>query len=149
MTRPDSSAYRTRMNVCSYVDSGASDSSGPSGSGLGECEIDLVDVGAVQRASAQLPDERTLRRLNQIFSALGDPTRVRILQALSVEELCVCDIAAVVGVSQSAVSHQLRLLRDRDLVTFSRQGKRAVYRLADAHVRMLLEQGFAHAHEDR
>ena len=149
MTRPDSSAYRTRMNVCSYVDSGASDSSGPSGSGPGECEIDLVDVGAVQRASAQLPDERTLRRLNQIFSALGDPTRVRILQALSVEELCVCDIAAVVDVSQSAVSHQLRVLRNLDLVDYRREGRRAVYRLADEHVRTLISQGLEHADEER
>ena len=115
--------------------------------GSGDCSIVQVDAVAVARAGGSVPDERTVRRLSDIFSALADPTRVRILQALSVQELCVCDIAAVAEVSQSAASHQLRLLRDRDLVTYRRDGKRAVYRLSDEHVRLLLEQGLAHALE--
>ena len=94
-------------------------------------------------------DDGLTRRAADIFSALSDPTRLRILRALDVGELCVCDLAAVAGVSQSAVSHQLRILRDRDLVSFRREGKRAVYRLADEHVRTLLGQGFAHAREVR
>ncbi len=106
-----------------------------------------MDMAAVSRVSAKLVSEMWAKRTTDIFSALSDPTRLRILQALSLEELCVCDIAAIAGVSQSAASHQLRLLRDRDLVTFTRVGKRAVYRLADEHVRLLLEQGLAHAGE--
>ncbi len=119
------------------------------GSDSAECDILQVDSEAVARARASVPDERTIKRVSDIFSALADPTRVRILQALSAEDLCVCDIAAVARVSQSAASHQLRLLRDRDLVAFTRDGKRAVYRLADEHVRLLLEQGLAHAAEAR
>lgn len=72
---------------------------------------------------------------------------MKILLALSREPLCVCDLAAITGVSASAVSHQLRILRDRDLVAFEREGRRAVYRLADAHVSMLLAQGMQHAKE--
>lgn len=83
-----------------------------------------------------------------IFSALADSTRFRILDALSREELCVCDLAEIVGVSQSGVSHQLRLLRDRGLVAYRRDGQRAVYRLADEHVRSLIDVGLEHADEE-
>ena len=95
------------------------------------------------------PDTARLKTMSDIFSALADPTRLRILTALTAGELCVCDLAEVTGVSASAVSHQLRLLRDRDLVTFTRTGRRAIYRLADDHVASLLEQGFVHAGEHR
>jgi DNA-binding transcriptional ArsR family regulator len=84
-----------------------------------------------------------------LFSAMGDPTRLRLLEALSIRELCVCDLADLSGVSQSGVSHQLRLLRELGLVTFRREANRVVYRLADDHVRVLLRQGFEHAAEDR
>ena len=115
----------------------------------GECETLVVDTAAVVRASRSLADDELAKRAADIFSALADPTRLRIVQALVAEDLCVCDLAAVAGVSQSAVSHQLRILRDRDLVSFRREGKRAVYRLADDHVRTLLVQGLAHAREAR
>jgi len=102
---------------------------------------------------AALPEspvtDGTLSRAVAIFSAMGDPTRLRLLEALSQGERCVCDLAADSGVSQSAISHQLRLLRDRGLVTFTRDGNRAIYRLADDHVRSLLAQGFAHAEEGK
>ncbi len=111
------------------------------------CSSSTLDDAAVARVSAQLADDVLAKRTTDIFSALADPTRLRILQALSLEDLCVCDLAAIAGVSQSAVSHQLRLLRDRDLVAYRRDGKRAVYRLADDHVRLLLVQGLAHAGE--
>ncbi len=114
------------------------------------CDAFIVDRAAVDRVVASLPGDATTRAAAAIFDALADPTRLRILQALLIaEELCVCDLASVTGVSSSAVSHQLRLLRDRDLVTFSRDGKRAVYRLADAHVQALLAQGLDHAAETR
>jgi DNA-binding transcriptional ArsR family regulator len=115
-----------------------------------DCEALAVDETVVARVLAALPAEEIARAVAGIFDALSDRTRLRILQALLVAgELCVCDLATVAGVSSSAVSHQLRLLRDRDLVAFSRQGKRAVYRLADAHVAALLAQGLDHAHESR
>lgn len=113
------------------------------------CAASIVDDAAVARVTSRLPDDREAKRTSDIFSALADPTRLRILQSLSFEELCVCDIAAVADVSQSAASHQLRLLRDRDLVAYRREGKRAVYRLTDEHVRDLLAQGLAHAREGR
>ncbi|HEX9094384.1 MAG TPA: metalloregulator ArsR/SmtB family transcription factor [Coriobacteriia bacterium] len=106
-----------------------------------------MDADAVERAVAAVPSGASLETLEGIFAALSDRTRLRILAALTVERLCVCDLAEVAGVSQSAVSHQLRVLRDLRLVGFERDGKRAVYRLADEHVRMLLSQGLEHAAE--
>jgi len=113
----------------------------------GDCEATIVDCGAVARATAAVPDATSLAELEGIFAALSDRTRLRIVAALAAEPLCVCDLAEVAGVSQSAVSHQLRVLRDLRLVSFERDGKRAVYRLADDHVRTLLAQGLEHAAE--
>jgi ArsR family transcriptional regulator, lead/cadmium/zinc/bismuth-responsive transcriptional repressor len=111
------------------------------------CDVRIVDPAAVRRASASVPNARDLKALADIFGALGDPTRLKILTALAAGPLCVCDLVEVVGVSQSGVSHQLRLLRDLDLVTCEREGRRAVYRLSDDHVRALLAQGGDHAAE--
>lgn len=120
------------------------------GAAAAECDAFLTDPAAVGRVAASLPDDAVTRAVADIFDALSDPTRLRILQALLLADgLCVCDLAEVAGVSASAVSHQLRLLRDRRLVTFSRDGKRAVYRLADEHVATLLGQGLDHARERR
>jgi DNA-binding transcriptional ArsR family regulator len=107
-----------------------------------------VDAEAVSRAVAAGVPEAPRSRLVDIFRALADPTRLRLLLALADVELCVCDLAEVAGVSESAVSHQLRMLRDLRLVTWRRDGKRAVYRLADEHVRDLLAIGLAHATEE-
>ncbi|MDY0086931.1 MAG: metalloregulator ArsR/SmtB family transcription factor [Coriobacteriia bacterium] len=97
----------------------------------------------------ELPDAAHFESTARIFDTLSDPTRLRILWVLSVGDQCVCDLAAAIGVTQSAASHQLRLLRDRGLVTSKRDGKHVVYRLADAHVESLLAQGLAHAGERR
>lgn len=113
----------------------------------GSCDSTIVDRTAVTRATEALPDAAALEVLESIFAALSDRTRLRILSALASGRLCVCDLSEVAGVSQSAVSHQLRLLRDLRLVSFEREGKRAVYRLADDHVRLLLGQGLEHAAE--
>jgi len=114
----------------------------------GSCSALIIDEGAVRRVVARLADDRLVSATAALFSAAGDPTRFRILDALSYEELCVCDLATLTGISQSGVSHQLRLLRDRGLVSYTRDGNRAVYRLADGHVRTLLAQGLQHAAED-
>lgn len=114
----------------------------------GSCAAVIVDASAVARVAAGLADDVAVQRTTDIFSALADPTRFRILDALSAEELCVCDLVLVCTISQSGVSHQLRVLRDLGLVAFRREGNRAVYRLADDHVRTLLRQGLEHAAEN-
>ena len=112
-----------------------------------ECSALIVDADALSRVRNRLAPGISVERTAAIFSALADPTRVRILDALGIEELCVCDLAELCEISQSGVSHQLRLLRDRGLVAYRRDGNRAVYRLADEHVSTLLSQGLAHAAE--
>jgi DNA-binding transcriptional ArsR family regulator len=99
----------------------------------------------VRRALVSL---EAAERLAETFSLLGDATRTRLLHALSLEELCVSDLAGLLGLSQSAVSHQLRLLRDRRLVGTRREGKRSYYRLLDEHIRTLVDMGLSHAAED-
>ncbi len=107
----------------------------------------IVDPKAVARARDVLPRPGDISPLADVFGALSDATRLRMLIALSAGPLCVCDLSETVGASQSAVSHQLRLLRMLDLVTYEREGKRAVYRLSDDHVRTLLDQGRDHVDE--
>jgi DNA-binding transcriptional ArsR family regulator len=108
------------------------------------CEIDHVHPEGVQRARAALPDADAAVDLAALFGALGDPTRVRLLAALVTGPLCVCDLAAVLGMTQSAVSHQLRLLRALSLVRARREGKLVWYALDDDHVRDLLAIGREH-----
>jgi DNA-binding transcriptional ArsR family regulator len=117
------------------------------GTDAATCDARIVDEGAVSRVLGTLPPQIDRDRLSGVFAALADPTRVRVLLALAAEPLCVCELTEIAGVSQSAVSHQLRLLRELDLVAWDRDGKRAVYRLADDHVRVLLEIGLEHARE--
>jgi DNA-binding transcriptional ArsR family regulator len=102
-------------------------------------------VGALRD---QVLDSGAAEELTRLFSLLADPSRVRILHALSsAEELCVCDLALVVGISQSATSHQLRLLRDHRVVTRRKAGRIAYYRLADEHIRHILADGARHTLE--
>ena len=93
-------------------------------------------------------DERAASALAETFRVLGDPTRVRILDAISGGEVCVSGIASVVGLSESAVSHQLRLLRHMRLVRARRAGRQVFYALDDRHIAELLEQGLRHVRED-
>lgn len=95
-------------------------------------------------AKAELLPDDDARQIAETFKILGDATRVKILHALSGRELCVCDIAAVVAMGQSAVSHQLRLLRGARLVKHRRDGKMVWYSLDDEHISLLLTQGIAH-----
>lgn len=109
----------------------------------------FVDPGRVSRVRRGLVSTEGAAALADTFSLLDDPTRARLLHALSIEELCVSDLAALLGVSQSNASHQLRLLRSRRLVGVRREGKRCYYRLEDAHIRSLVEMGLTHIEEDR
>lgn len=113
------------------------------------CDIRSVHPDAVVRVRAALGAEGdALARMAAVFGALGDPTRLRLLAALLVERLCTCDLAGVLGVTESAVSHQLRLLKGLDLVTSEREGRVVYHRLADDHVRELIEVTRAHATEE-
>src|SRR5688572_5806883 len=108
----------------------------------------FVDPARVQRVRRGLLTPDGAAALADTFSILDDPTRARLLHALSIEELCVSDLAALLGVSSSNVSHQLRLLKSRRLVGMRRDGKRCYYRLQDAHIRSLVEMGLTHIAED-
>jgi ArsR family transcriptional regulator, lead/cadmium/zinc/bismuth-responsive transcriptional repressor len=108
----------------------------------------FVDEARVRRVRRALISFEGALVLAETFSLLGDATRTRILHALSVDELCVSDLAALLEVSPSAASHQLRLLRDRRLVAVRREGKRTYYRLDDEHIRTLVDMGLSHAAED-
>ncbi len=111
----------------------------------GVCEVNLVHPESVRRVREGLPEETVTRRAAEVFGVLSDPTRARIVYALSIEELCVCDVAAVADLSISAASHQLKRLRDRDMVDYRKEGRLAYYRLSDERLRGLLENGMAHA----
>lgn len=111
------------------------------------CETLQVHPEAVAAALAAAPDATTVARMAEIFKALADPTRLHILLALAGRELCVCDLCSAVGLSQSAVSHQLRTLRQLHLVRSRRDGKLVFYALDDDHVRSLCEQTRAHLTE--
>lgn len=111
------------------------------------CEVSCVHPEAVQKAKQALPDERCVEEASALLKAVADPTRLRLLSALNTGELCVCDLAAVVGISESAVSHQLRLLRAHRLVTFRKEGRIAYYRLLDHHVTVLIGSALEHVRE--
>lgn len=111
------------------------------------CEIYYVNEAHVRSARKVLSPDREILSLAETFRTLGDPTRVKVLQALSVEELCVCDLAKLLGVSESATSHQLRVLRSQRLVRYRKEGKMAFYSLDDAHIDALMKVALRHVRE--
>lgn len=108
------------------------------------CEIYYVDEARVRGVAQQMPASDLLQEVAQVFQVLSDPTRVRIVFALSNAELCVCDLALLLGLSVSAISHQLRFLRSLGLVRFRKEGRLVYYTLSDAHVARLLNDAVAH-----
>lgn len=101
----------------------------------------------VSFVKSELPDENLLNKLAGLYKIFGDTTRIKILYALFETEMCVCCIAELLGMSLSAISHQLRILKQAELVKFRREGKEVYYSLADDHVRTILGQGFEHINE--
>lgn len=110
----------------------------------GKCEIEYVDEDRCRTAMADMPADEVVCALAETFRALSDPTRIRIIAALSRQELCVCDLAKILGLTGSAVSHQLRLLRGQRLIKYRREGKIAYYSLDDEHISSLLAEGIRH-----
>lgn len=115
--------------------------------GLPDCKVLVIHQDAVDKAQSLMPDGQDLVRLSSFFSIFGDISRIRILEALAIGELCVCDLSAVLQVGRSAISHQLKLLRLADVVSFRRAGKVVYYSLKDDHVRDILATGLSHLQE--
>lgn len=103
----------------------------------------------LRRVRGELPGDELLCDLADLYRIFGDGTRIKILYALLEEEMCVCAIAELLGMTQSAISHQLRILKDANLVGRRREGKEVFYFLSDSHVRNMIAQGFIHLMEER
>lgn len=111
------------------------------------CDVEYVDEGKVRTVRRGMKQDQVVERLAATFSALGDATRVRIILALSISDLCVCDLAALLHMTSPAVSHHLRLLRDLRLVRGRRRGKMVYYALDDDHIERLFRMGMEHVEE--
>ena len=116
-------------------------------SGMLVCECDKIHVSKVEDRREDMPCTEKLYELSDFFKIFADSTRISILFAIDKEPLCVCDIAHLLGMTKSAVSHQLKLLRQASLVTYRRAGKNVFYSLADDHVRDIIEKALEHIEE--
>ena len=105
------------------------------------------DATKIKEVTDALPDEDTLDELEELFKIFGDSTRIKILYALHIKEMCVMDISLALGMSQSAISHQLRVLRQTRLIRSRRDGKNIYYSLADEHVHTIISMGLEHIEE--
>ena len=112
-----------------------------------KCEVTLIHEDNVKKAINELPDDELIVDLSDMFKIFGDQTRVKILMALESGELCVCDIAAVMNMSQSAISHQLRVLKQSNIVKTRRQGKVVYYSISDDHVKEIFDIAIVHVQE--
>lgn len=111
------------------------------------CDMVQVHEELVEAVHRRMPDEDELYDLAELFKVFGDSTRIRILYVLFEEELCVCDIAQTLNMTQSAISHQLKILKQSRLIKNRREGKQVFYSLADSHVRTIIAQGREHIEE--
>ncbi|PWM37529.1 MAG: transcriptional regulator [Clostridiales bacterium] len=115
--------------------------------GVERCEFIHAHEEIVKKVNEQMPDDEILYDLAELFKIFGDSTRIKILYVLFESEMCVCDIAQLLNMTQSAISHQLRALKQSKLVKYRREGKTVFYSLADSHVRTILGQGMEHVAE--
>jgi len=114
---------------------------------IDRCDCDVIHDDIVAKVKENMPEVESLYDLAELFKVFGDSTRVRILWALDSSEMCVCDIAYLLNMTQSAISHQLRVLKQAELVKSRRDGKIVYYSLADEHVRTIFDQGLSHISE--
>jgi len=112
-----------------------------------KCNCDIIHEDVVKDVRGKMPEEETLYDLAELFKVFGDSTRIKILCALFEAEMCVCDIAALLDMTQSAISHQLRVLKQAKLVKNRRDGKVVYYSLDDDHVKSIFDQGLNHINE--
>ena len=111
------------------------------------CGVNAIHQEVVREVRKKMPDEEMLYDLAELFKVFGDTTRVRILCALFESEMCVCDISILLGMTQSSISHQLRVLKSAKLVKNRKEGKVVYYSLDDAHIKHIFEQGLEHISE--
>lgn len=111
------------------------------------CDCDVIHEEIVYEVKSKMPQEETLYDLAELFKVFGDSTRIKILWALDEAEMCVCDIAVLLNMTQSAISHQLRVLKQANLVRSRKEGKIVYYALDDEHVRQIFDQGLIHINE--
>lgn len=111
------------------------------------CNCSVIHEDIVNKVKGSMPGEEMLYDLAELFKVFGDTTRIKILCALFEEEMCVCDIAALLGMNQSAISHQLRVLKQARLVKYRKEGKVVYYSLDDEHVKRIFDQGLIHINE--
>ena len=111
------------------------------------CDCDVIHEDVVERVRAAMPEGKRFYDLSNLYKMFSDNTRVRIMWALSCEAMCVCDLAVLLGMTKSAISHQLKPLRLSNLVRYEKQGKIVYYSLADSHVEDIFEKGFEHIME--
>lgn len=113
------------------------------------CDITVIHKEVVEKIRQNMPAEEELLNLADFFRVFGDKTRIRILYALFQSEMCVCDIAHLLGMTQSAISHQLRVLKGAKLVRFRKEGRVVYYSLDDDHIEAIFQQGYEHIQEHR
>jgi len=111
------------------------------------CQCNVIHEDVVNRVKSNMPEEEHLYDLAELFKVFGDTTRAKILYALFASEMCVCDIASLLNMTQSAISHQLRVLKQARLVKYKKEGKIVYYSLADEHVKQIFDQGLLHITE--
>lgn len=113
-----------------------------------KCDCNVIHENTVSMVQKSMPPEESLYQLADFFKVFGDSTRIKIIAALEKSELCVCDIAALLNMTQSAISHQLRVLKQSRLVKYRKEGKIVFYSLDDEHVGIILNQGLTHIIEE-
>jgi ArsR family transcriptional regulator len=113
------------------------------------CDCDVIHSEVVEAVKNNMPEDNELYDLSDFFKVLGDSTRSKIIWALDEHELCVCDLAVLLGMTKSAISHQLRALREANLVVNRRDGKNVFYSLADDHIKQIFEKGLEHIREKK
>ena len=113
------------------------------------CEVSVIHEVVLVRVKEKMPDEEPVYEVSELFKVFGDSTRARIICALNIEEMCVCDLAALLGMNQSAISHQLRLLKVSRIVKCRKQGRVVYYSLDDAHIGQIFAMSFDHVMEER
>ena len=112
------------------------------------CETTVIHEDVLQRVKAHMPDEEPVYEVSELFRVFGDSTRARIICALNVEEMCVCDLSALLSMTQSAISHQLRVLKAARIVKSRKQGRVVYYSLDDNHIGQIFAMAFDHVMEE-
>ncbi len=112
-----------------------------------KCDCNVIHQDIIDRVNHNLPPKASIQDLSLLFKIFGDPTRLKILSALYISEMCVCDMATLLNMTQSSISHQLSVLKQARLVRYRKDGKVVYYTLDDLHVQQIIDQGLTHINE--